>query len=62
MLAIYEHGSVSAAARHIGLSQPMLTHAILKFEQRRPPRSLRTACRQHAHFACRRDGRRPWRA
>lgn len=33
MLAIREHGSVSAAALRIGLSQPALTQAVLKLEQ-----------------------------
>lgn len=33
MLAICEHGSVSAAAQRIGLSQPALTQAVLKLEQ-----------------------------
>lgn len=33
MLAVREHGSVSAAAQRIGLSQPALTQAILKLEE-----------------------------
>lgn len=33
MLAVREHGSVSAAAHRVGLSQPALTQAVMKLEQ-----------------------------